>query len=104
MPTKDNVNLTKQLSNGFKIPVYWNSYQAIPAKVIDKRTYVYDLLSASFQGVRRLFVFAHVIASGATNNKACIKNNRKYFVTNGEIKKYNILIDGRISMINQLMI
>ena len=24
--TKDNVNLTKQLSNGFKRSVYWNSY------------------------------------------------------------------------------
>ena len=34
LPTKDNANLTKQLSNGFKRSVYWNSYQIIPAKVI----------------------------------------------------------------------
>ena len=33
--TKDNVNLTKQLSNGFKRSVYWNDYQTIPAKVIN---------------------------------------------------------------------
>ena len=32
LSTKDNVNLTKQLSNGFKRSVYWNSYQTILAK------------------------------------------------------------------------
>ena len=32
--SKDNANLTKQLSEGFKRPVYWNSYQIKPAKVI----------------------------------------------------------------------
>ena len=34
LSTKDNVNLTKQLSNGFKRPVYWNNYQTKPVKVI----------------------------------------------------------------------
>ena len=56
LSTKDNVNLTKQLSNGFKRSVYWNSYQTIPAKVINKETNIYGLLSASFHGVKRLFV------------------------------------------------
>ena len=32
--TKDNVNLMKQLNDGFKISVYWHNDQAIPAKVI----------------------------------------------------------------------
>ena len=36
LSTKDNVNLTKQLSDWFKRSVYWNSYQTIPAKVIEK--------------------------------------------------------------------
>ena len=36
LSTKDHVNLTKQLSDGFKRSVYWNSYQAIPAKVTEK--------------------------------------------------------------------
>ena len=40
LSTKDNVNLTKQLSDGFKRSVYWNSYQTIPVKVIEKgKTY-----------------------------------------------------------------
>ena len=36
LSTKDNVNLTKQLSDGFERSVYWNSYQTIPVKVIKK--------------------------------------------------------------------
>ena len=93
--TKDNVNLTKQLSDGFKRSVYWNSYQTTPAKVIEKGENIYELLSARFQDVRRLFVLVYFIPAGAANNEACIKNNKKYFLPRGEIKNYNVLIDGR---------
>ena len=60
--TKDNVNLTKKLSDGFKRSLYWNNYQTIPAKVIDQGTNIYELLKASFQGVKRLFALAYTIA------------------------------------------
>ena len=53
------------------------------------------MLSASFQSVRRLFVLAYVVAAGAANNEAGIKNNRMHFLPRGEIKNYNVLIDGR---------
>ena len=46
LSTKDNVNLTKKLSDGFKRPVYWNNYETIPAKVTEKEKHIYDLLSA----------------------------------------------------------
>ena len=36
LSTKDNANLTKQLDEGFKRSVYWNSYEKIPAKVIEE--------------------------------------------------------------------
>ena len=36
--TKDSVNFTKQLSEWFKKPAYWNSYQTKPALVIKKGT------------------------------------------------------------------
>ena len=39
--------------------IYWNSYQTIPAKVLNQGTNVYKLLSASFEGVKRLFVLAY---------------------------------------------
>ena len=59
-----------------------------------------ELLSASFQGFKRLFALAYFIAApvapvavaGATTG---IKYNRKYFLPRGEIKNYNVFIDGR---------
>ena len=95
LSTKDNVNLTKQLSNGFKRSLFWSSYHTIPAKVINKGTNIYELLSGKLQGVKRLFVLAYVIDAGAENNEAGIKNNKKYFLPRGEIENYNVLIDGR---------
>ena len=92
LSTKDNVNLTKQLNDGFKRSVYWNKYQTIPAKIIDDGTNIYKLLSASFQGVKRLFVLAY---DATSDNNAGIKNYRKYFLPKTEIKSYNVLIDGR---------
>ena len=94
LATKDSVNLTKQLSEGFKRSVYCNSYQTNLA-IIKKGTNIYELLYASFQGVRRLFVLAYVVAAGAANDEAGIKDNKKYFLPRGEIKNYNVLIDGR---------
>ena len=101
MPTKDSANLTNQLNEGFKRSVYWNSYETKPAKVIEKRKNLYELLNASFQGVKRLFVLANTIAApvgtNPADNTAGIKNNWKYFLSRGEIKNYDVLIDGRNS-------
>ena len=36
LSTKDNVNLTKQLSEGLKKSDYWNSYEAKPENVIER--------------------------------------------------------------------
>ena len=95
LSTKDNVNLTKQLSEWFKRSVYWDSYQTKPAKVIEKWKNLYELLNASCQGVRRLLVLAYVVAAGAANDEASIKDNKKYFLPRGEIKNYKVLIVGR---------
>ena len=84
--SKDNVNLTKQLSDGFKRSVYWRNYQTIPAKVKEKGNKIYELLSALFEGVKRLSALAYVI-------EADIKDNKKYFLPRGEIEYYNVLID-----------
>ena len=86
LSTKDSANLTKQLNEGFKRSVYWNSYETKPAKVIEQGKNLYELLNASFQGVRRLFVLAYVVAAGAANDEAGIKDNKKYFLPRGEIK------------------
>ena len=62
---------------------------------MNKGANIYKLLSTSFQGVKRLFVLAYVIAANAENNEAGIKNNKKSFLQRGKIKDYNVLIDGR---------
>ena len=95
LSTKDSANLTKQLNEGFKRSVYWNSYETKPAKVIEQGKNIYELLSASFQGVKRLFVLAYFVVADAANNEAGIKDNKKYFLPRGEINNYNVLIDGR---------
>ena len=51
LSTKDSANLEKQLNEGFKRSVYWNSYETKPAKVIEQGKNIYKLLNASFQGL-----------------------------------------------------
>ena len=101
--TKGNLSLTNQISNEYKRSAYWNNYQAIPEniswkyilKIINQGTNIYELLSASFQGVKRLYILAYAIAANAANNEAVVKGNRKRFLPSEEIKIYNVLIDGR---------
>ena len=84
LSTKDSANLAKQLNEGFKRSVYWNSYETKPAKVIEQGKNIYELLNASFQGVKRLFVLAYFIAApvatgGNTDDTAGIKKQKKVF-------------------------
>ena len=58
----------------------------------------YELLNASFQGVKRLFVLAYAIAALPGNNTpaedtAGIKKNNN--LPREKIENYNVLIDGR---------
>ena len=59
--TKDSVKLTKLLSEKFKRSVYRNNYQTKPAKEIERRKTLYELIYAAFQGVRRLFVLVMLL-------------------------------------------
>ena len=59
LSTKDNVNLTKQLNEGFKRSVYWNEYKSkIETKEAEANKVKRFPLDASFQGANRLFVLA----------------------------------------------
>ena len=65
---KDNVNLTKQLNEGFKTSVYWNEYKSkIEKKEADYNNLKRFLLDASFQGVNRLFVLAFTDTNNGNN-------------------------------------
>ena len=86
LSAKENVNLTKHLSDGFEGSVYWKSYQTISVKLLNEGTHIYELLSSSFQGVKRLFVLAYLIAAGAANNEAGIKTIESIFLQEGRLK------------------
>ena len=50
LSTKDNVNLTKLLNEGFKRSVFWNAYKSkVGTKTADKRNLTRFPLDAYFQ-------------------------------------------------------
>ena len=93
LSAEDNAKLSKLLSEGFKRPVYWNKYKIIPNKTYNENDYIRELLDASYQGVKRLFVLAYRDCGGA--NRVTADSQRRYFLPRVKIENYNIEIDGR---------
>ena len=95
LSTKDNVNLTKQLTEGFKTSIYWNEYKSkIETKDAGNNNVTRFPLDDSFQGVNRLFALAFDNTKNG-DNKVERNSNRKYFLPKIDITNYNVLIDGR---------
>ena len=95
LSAKDNVNLTKQLNEGFKRSVYWNEYKSnIETKEADANNLKGFPLDASLHGVKRLFVIAFDNTND-DNNKVERHSHKKYFLPIVHITNYNVLIDGR---------
>ena len=95
LSTKGNVNLTKQLNEGFKRSVYWNEYKSkIETTAAGNNNVTRFPLDASFQGVNRLFVLAFDKTENG-NKKFKRDSHRKYFLPRVNITNYNVLIDGR---------
>ena len=104
LSTKHNVNLTKQLNEGFKRLVYWNEYKSkIESKEADKNNLTRFPLDASFQGTNRLFALAfnnttendNEVPASNTANRVQRDSHRKYFLPRVDTTNYNVLIDGR---------
>ena len=96
LSAKGSANLTKQLREGFKRSFYKNSYETRPANVIEQGKNLYELLNALFRGVKRLFFLVYFVAAGANaDEESGMKGNKKCFLARGEIKNYNVLMDGR---------
>ena len=69
LSTKYNVNLTKQLNEGFKRSVYWNEYKPkVETNEANDQTLTRFPLDASFQGLNRLFVLAFGNTDGNANH------------------------------------
>ena len=93
LSTEDNAKLSKLLTKGFKISVYWNKYKIIPNKTHDENDNIRELLDSSYQGVKRLFVLAYRDQGGA--NRVTADSHRRNFLPRVKVKYYNIEIDGR---------
>ena len=72
--------------------MYWNKYKVIPKKIYNENDYIRELLDASYQGVKRLFILAY---GNAGNDLVTANSHRKYFLPRIKIENYNIEIDGR---------
>ena len=102
-----NAKLTKQLNEGFKRRIYWNKYKVNDSRVVNitaanEEEYIRELLDSSYQEVKRLFVLAYDNTTG--NDQVSVNSLKNCFLPRVKIENYNIEIDGRNFMINQLMI
>ena len=90
--------MAKQLSEGFKRPVYWNKYKVIDNEAVEitninAEKHIRELLDSSYQGVKRLFVFAYDNTAG--DDHVSVDSYQKYLLPRVKIENYNIEIDGR---------
>ena len=89
---EDNKNFIEQQNKGFQRSIYWNEYKT-KEKDEDGNANAtkYINLDPSFQGVNRLFLMAYDRAAGETTRNG----QRKYYLPRIDLKKYNVIIDGR---------
>ena len=86
LSTKDFVNLTKQLNEGFKRSVCWNEYKSkIDTKTADDNNATRFPLDASFQGANRLFVLAFDNTENVANKVE--RESQKIFLTKSRYHK-----------------
>ena len=95
LSTKDNLNLTKKIDQGFKRSVFWNEYKnKIETKKADNNSFTRFPLDVCFQGINRFFVLPFDNTNNA-DNKVERGSHRKYFLPRVDITNYNVLTDGR---------
>ena len=67
-----------------------DKYKVIPNKTYNANDYIRELLDASYQGAKRLFVLAY---DNTGNNPVAANSHRSYFLPRIKIENYNIEID-----------
>ena len=92
---EDNKDFIEQQNKGFQRSIYWNEYKTKEkdenAVANNANTVRYINLDPFFQGVNSLFFMGYDRAAGqATRN-----GQRKYYLPRIDLKKYNVIIDGR---------
>ena len=89
---EDNKDFIEQQNKGFQRSIYWNEYKTKEINEnADANVFKYSNLDPSFQGVNRLFVMTYNRANGQPTRNG----QRKYYLPRIDLKKYNVIIDGR---------
>ena len=90
---EDNKDFIEKQNKGFQRSIYWNEYKT-KEKDEDGNANAtkYINLDPSFQGVNRLF---HMAYSSEDDNQVTRNGQRKYYLPRIDLKKYNVIIDGR---------
>ena len=89
---EDNKDFIEQQNKGFQRSIYWNEYKTKEKNEdADANVVKHINLDPSFQGVNRLFIMAY----DATDNQYNRNNRRKYYLPRIDLKKYDVIIDGR---------
>ena len=89
---EDNKDFIAQKDKKFQRSIYWNEYKTKEINEnADANVFKYINLDPSFQGVNRLFVMAYNRANGQPTRNG----QQKYYLPRTDLKKYNVIIDGR---------
>ena len=89
---EDNKDFIDQQNKGFQRSIYWNEYKTKEqSEDADNNVFKYINLDPSFQGVNRLFVMAY----SRLANQPTRDGRTKYYLPRIDLKKYNVIIDGR---------
>ena len=89
---EDNKDFIEQQNKGFQRSVYWNEYKTKEKDEDGNANFTkYISLDPSFQGVNRLFLMAY----SREANQPTRNGHQKYYLQRIDLKKYNVIIDGR---------
>ena len=97
LPKEDNKDFIEQQNKGFQRSIYWNEYKTKELVIEDANAnnFKYIALDPSFQGVNRLLVMAYNKVAAANDNQFNRNSKRVYYLPRNDLKKYNVIIDGR---------
>ena len=89
---EDNKDFIEQQNKSFQRSIYWNEYKTKEINEnADANVFKYINLDSSFQGVNILFVMAY----NRENDQPTRNGHQKYYLPRIDLKKYNVIIDGR---------
>ena len=87
LSTQDNEKLLQELKSGSKRIINWKKCEL--KVIVEQQNQYFDfLINPSFQGVNRFFVLSFENNGGRTSYT-------RYYLPLGEIKDYNVMIDGQ---------